>query len=123
MKTLMDLSQEIQKDLKNTSVLLDSFRTTSPETRDFLFSLKRVPPYIVPALLETFAIKHREGEPKFIGDMMSNDTHIGALFVICEDLTDWTYQGISVNGKPMGRPINSALIMELDPAKEIRYVF
>lgn len=119
----MDLSKEIQEDFKKTTDLLDSFRTTSQEVRDFLFSLKKVPPYIVPALLETFAIKHREGEPKTVGQLMSNSTHLGAFFVLCEDGTDWSYVGISSNGKAMGRPFNSDQVMELDSAKEIRYVF
>ncbi len=100
-----------------------SFRTTSTEVRDFLFSLHQVPVYIVPALIDTFAVKHRENEPKTIRDLMSTDAHLGTLFVLVEDGSDWTYQGISTSGKPLCRPFNSALLMELDPNKAIKYVF
>jgi hypothetical protein len=77
----------------------------------------------VPALIETFALKHRENDPKTVRDLMISDRYIGSLFVLVEDGSDWSYQGISTSGKPMGRPINSALIMELDPEKEINHVF
>jgi len=70
---------------------LASFRTTSSEIREFLFSLHSVPVYIVPALIETFAGKHRENEPKTIGDLMSSDVHVGTMFVLVEDGSDWTY--------------------------------
>jgi len=102
---------------------LASFRTTSSEIREFLFSLHSVPVYIVPALLETFAGKHRENEPKTIRDLMTSDAHLGTLFALIEDGSDWSYQGISTSGKPMCRPFNSDLLMELDPEKDIKYVF
>jgi hypothetical protein len=123
MKTLRDLAREIQENPSQTSELLTAFRTTSSEIRDFLFSLRQVPTYVVPALIETFAQKHRENDPKTIRDLMTSEAYVGSFFVICEDGSDWSYQGISSSGKPMGRPISSALIMELDPDKEIRYVF
>jgi hypothetical protein len=76
----------------------------------------------VPALLETFAMKHRENEPKIVRDLM-HPSHVGSLFVIIEDQSDWTYVGISTSGKPLCRPFNSDIIMEIDPEKEIKYVF
>jgi hypothetical protein len=76
----------------------------------------------VPALLETFAMKHRENEPKTVRDLM-HPSHVGSLFVIIEDQSDWTYLGISTSGKPLCRPFNSDMIMEIDPDKEIKYVF
>ena len=103
--------------------LLTSFRTTSKEVREFLFSLQSLPVYLVPALIETFSLKHRENDPKLISDLMCGDRYLGSFFVICEDSSDWTYLGVSTSGKPLGRPINSALVMELDPEKEIRFVF
>lgn len=123
MKTLIDLANEIQNDPKNVLPLLASFRTTSSEVRSFLFSLHDVPAYIVPALLRTFASNHRESEPKTIKDMMDCNTHLGAMFVLVEDSTDWTYQGISSSGKALCRPFNSSMLIELDPSKEIKYVF
>lgn len=122
MRTLRELAKEIQDNPNQISELLTSFRTTSTEVRDFLFSLRQVPPYIVPALLETFAMKHRENEPKTVRDLM-HPSHVGSLFVIVEDQSDWTYVGISTSGKPLCRPFNSDMIMELDPEKEIKYVF
>jgi hypothetical protein len=123
MKTLRDLSKEIQENPNKIDLLLTTFRTTSSEIRDFLFSMRQVPAYIVPALIDTFAIMHRESDPKTVRDLMTSDRYIGSLFVLVEDGSDWSYQGISTSGKPMGRPINSALIMELDPEKEITHVF
>jgi len=122
MRTLKELAKEIQDNPSQISELLTSFRTTSTEIRDFLFSLRQVPPYIVPALLETFAMKHRESEPKTVRDLM-HPSYVGSLFVIVEDQSDWTYVGISTSGKPLCRPFNSDMIMEIDPEKEIKYVF
>jgi hypothetical protein len=85
--------------------------------------MRQVPAYIVPALIETFAINHRENDPKTIRDLMTSEIYIGSMFVLKDDLSDWSYQGVSTSGKPMCRPINSALIMELDPEKEITHVF
>ncbi len=123
MKTLHQLAEEIQENPNKAPELLTSFRTTSSEVRDFLFGLHQVPVYLVPALIKTFAINHRESVPKTIRDLMTSDRYVGSLFVLVEDSSDWSYQGISTSGKPMGRPINSALIMELDPEKEINHVF
>jgi hypothetical protein len=123
MKTLLELANEIQNNPEKATDLLISFRTTSKEVRDFLFSMQTTPAYIVPALIQTFAIQHRENDPKTIRDLMSSDRYIGSLFVIVEDRSDWSYVGVSTSGKPLGRPINSALVMELDPDKEITHVF
>ena len=122
MKTLKELSKEIQDNPNQISELLTSFRTTSTEIRDFLFSMRQVPVYIVPALINTFALKHRESDPKIIRDLM-HPSYVGSLFVVIEDRSDWTYVGISTSGKPLCRPFNSEIVMELDPEKEIRYVF
>lgn len=103
--------------------LLTTFRTTSREVREFLFSLQSVPVYIVPALIVTFSDKHRENDPTTIKDLMNEDRYLGSYFVLVEDGSDWVYLGISTSGKPLSRPINSALIMELDSEKEIKYVF
>lgn len=123
MKTLIDLANEIQNDPKNVLPLLASFRTTSSEVRSFLFSLHDVPPYIVPALLRTFALNHRETEPKIIKDLIDSNKHLGAMFVLLEDGSDWTYQGVSSSGKALCRPFNSPLLMEISSEKEIKYVF
>jgi len=123
MKTLQQLAEEIQNNPENTISLLTSFRTTSSEIRDFLFSMQTTPAYMVPALIKTFAINHRENDPKTVRDLMTGERYIGSLFVMCEDLSDWSFVGISTSGKPLARPINSALVMELDPEKEIKYVF
>ena len=103
--------------------LLTTFRTTSREVREFLFSLQSVPVYIVPALIETFSAKHCENEPTKIRDLMDGDRFLGSFFVLVEDGSDWVYSGMSTSGKPLARPINSALIMEQDPDKDIRFVF
>ena len=123
MKTLQELSKEIQNNPEKATELLISFRTTSTEVRDFLFSLQQVPVYIVPSLIDTFSMKHRENQPKKLGDLMDSMAYVGAIFVLCEDETDWTYQGKSPSGKAMCRPINSQFIFELSPDKEIKYVF
>ncbi len=117
------MAREIQENPDKAKELLSSFRTTSSEVREFLFSLQQVPVYIIPALIETFASKHRENEPKTIRDLMTSSSYVGSLFVISEDRSDWSYVGVSTSGKPLGRPTNSELVMELDPEKEIRYVF
>lgn len=123
MKTLLELSREIQKDPANSTVLINTFRTTSSEVREFLLTLHKVPVYIVPALIETFAAKHIEYEPKTLRDLMVSRRFIGSLFVLREDDSDWSYQGVSANGKPMARPFNSDIIVEMDEDKEIKYVF
>lgn len=123
MKTLYQLAKEIQKNPDQSSELLKSFRTTSKEIIDFLLSMTTTPVYLVPALIETFALKHREGDPKTVEELMNNMSHIGSIFVLVEDGSDWHYVGSSVSGKPLCRPFNSELVMELDPSKEIKYVF
>jgi hypothetical protein len=85
--------------------------------------MRQVPAYVVPALIETFAIRHRENEPKIVRDMMQSSSFVGSLFVLCDDDSDWIYVGISTSGKPMCRPFNSDIIMELDPEKRIKYAF
>lgn len=103
--------------------LLTSFRTTSSEIRDFLFSMQSTPVYMVPALILTFVRNHRESDPKTVRDLMASDRYLGNMFVLCEDSSDWSFVGVSTSGKPLARPINSSLVMELDPDKEIKYVF
>jgi hypothetical protein len=85
--------------------------------------MRQVPVYIVPALIETFAFKHRENDPKTIRDLMQSSSYVGSLFVMIEDESDWSYVGISTSGKPLCRPFNSDLILEQDPDKAIKYVF
>ena len=87
MKTLQQLAEEIQNNPENTISLLTSFRTTSSEVRDFLFSMQSTPAYMVPALIKTFAINHRENDPKTVRDLMTGERYIGSLFVMCEDLS------------------------------------
>lgn len=123
MKTLQQLAEEIQNNPEKVMELLTSFRTTSSEIRDFLFSMQSIPAYMVPALILTFAKNHRENDPKTVRDLMVSDRFLGSLFVLSEDSSDWSYVGVSTSGKPLARPINSALVMELDPEKEITHVF
>lgn len=123
MKTLQNLAKEIQENPHQCSELLGSFRTTSKEVREFLFAMTTTPVYMVPALLETFALRHRENDPKTVGDLMGNRNHVGCIFVLEEDGSDWNYVGSSTSKKPLCRPFNSDLVMELDPDKRIRYVF
>ena len=123
MKTLPELAKEISKNPDQIVELLTTFRTTSREVREFLFSLQSVPVYIVPALIETFSAKHCENEPTKIRDLMDGNKFLGSFFVLVEDGSDWVYAGMSTSGKPLARPINSALIMEQDPDKDIRFVF
>lgn len=85
--------------------------------------MQTTPVYMIPALIQTFYSNHRENEPKTVRDLMTSDRYLGSLFVIREDASDWSYVGISTSGKPLARPINSALVMELDPEKEIKHVF
>jgi len=85
--------------------------------------MQTTPIYMIPALIQTFAVNHREHEPKTVRDLMTSDRYLGSFFVMHEDASDWSYVGISTSGKPLARPINSALVMELDPEKEIKYVF
>lgn len=123
MKTLKELSKEIQSNPDKTSDLLSSFRTTSKEVRDFLFSLTQVPEYIVPALIETFDKGFKENHPQTLRDLMEHSAHLGSLFVLCEDDTDWQYLGKSPSGKAMCRPFNSELVLEISPDKSIKYIF
>lgn len=123
MKTLLQLSKDIQKNPDQRSDLLNSFRTTSKEVRDFLISLNSAPVYLVPALIETFALRHRENDPSTIGDLMKTRDYIGSIFVLVEDESDWNYVGISASGNPLCRPFNSDVVMEMDASKAIRYVF
>jgi hypothetical protein len=123
MKTLRQLAQEIQRNPDQCYELLGSFRTTSKEVRDFLFAMQGTPVYLIPALIETFSLKHRESDPKTVGELMNSKGHIGSIFVLVEDGSDWHYVGSSLDGHPLCRPFNSELVMELDPSKEIKYVF
>lgn len=123
MKTLSQLAEEIQNNPEKVVELLTSFRTTSSEIRDFLFSMQSTPVYMVPALILTFVRNHRESDPKTVRDLMASDRYLGNMFVLCEDSSDWSFVGVSTSGKPLARPINSSLVMELDPDKEIKYVF
>jgi hypothetical protein len=123
MKTLKELAKEIQENPDKLHDLLNSFRTTSTEIRSFLFSLHDMPVYLVPALIETFALRYRSTDPKTLKDLIGVSYFLGALFTLCEDNTDWTYLGVSSSGKPLCRPINSELVIELDPDKAIKNVF
>lgn len=121
--SLIELSKKIQQNPDQLIELLSSFRTTSSETRDFLLSLKNVPAYIVPALIETFAVRHRENFPMTIRDLMSDRKNVGSIFVLVRDDSDWNYVGVSTDGKALCRPFNSEIVTELDPSEAIRYVF
>lgn len=123
MKTLQELADEIKKAPEKVTELLTSFRTASTEVRDFLFSLQQVPVYMVPALIETFTTNHRENRPTKIADLMDSMSYVGSIFVLCEDETDWTYEGKTPSGKAMCRPLNSQFLLELSPEKEIKHVF
>jgi hypothetical protein len=121
--TLFQLSKSVKSNPHKINELLASFKTNSTEVRNFLFSLQDLPPYIVPHLLATFATYHRENDPKKVSSLMSSSRHLGCVFVLAADGSDWVFVGVSTSGKPLGRPIASDLIMELDPEAEINYVF
>jgi hypothetical protein len=103
--------------------LIESFEAENEATRTFLDSIKKNVVYVIPVLIETFAEKYRYDNPKKLRDLMTNRSYIGSLFVLVNDSSDWTYVGVSVNGKPMARPINSDMICELDEDEEIKWVF
>jgi hypothetical protein len=54
---------------------------------------------------------------------MLDRSNIGTMFVLVKDGTDWTYQGLSLRGKPLCRPINSDIIIELDEEDQIKWTF
>lgn len=85
--------------------------------------MQSTPVYLVPALILTFARNHRENDPKTVRDLMVSDRFVGSLFVMSHDMSDWKYLGIDTSGKPQGQPINTCLVIDLDPEKEITHVF
>ncbi len=103
--------------------MIDSFKTDTKEIRLFLDSIRSNVVYVIPALIETFAEKYRYHDPKTLKELMDSESNIGSLFVLVNDQSDWTYVGVSTNGKPMARLINSDLVLELNPDEEIRWVF
>ncbi len=79
----------------------------------------------MPALIETFSSRHRENEPKTVRDLMDADQrYVGSFFALVEDSSDWIFKGATILGKPHASPINNnALLVELDPNKEIKLAF
>lgn len=62
-------------------------------------------------------------QPEKLKDLMIDRSNIGTMFVLVKDGTDWTYQGLSLKGKPLCRPINSDIIIELDEEDQIKWTF
>lgn len=123
MMSLRDLAVAIKSNPENIKDLLASFRTTSEEVRNFVLTLNSIPSYIVPDMIYFFSNKHIENEPRLVIDLMSQNRFIDCFFTLIEDGTDWTYLGVSPNGKALCRPINSHLVLEINPEKEIKYAF
>lgn len=123
MMDLYELSRNIQKNPENYREQIELFKADNQEIRNFLDSIKNNVVYVIPALIETFANKYRYDNPKTLKDLMISRNYIGSLFVMVSDSSDWTYAGISVNGKPLARPINSDMVIELDEKDEIKWIF
>ncbi len=123
MMNLKDLAVAIKLNPENIKDLLASFRTTSEEVRKFVLTLNSIPSYIVPDMIYFFANKHIENEPRTIHELMSQGKYLDCMFTLTEDGTDWTYLGVSPNGKALCRPINSHLVLEINTEKGIKYAF
>jgi hypothetical protein len=123
MKTLHDLSKEIQQHPDRKNELLASFRTSESDIRHFLFSLQEVDVYIVPALLETFAVKWKgSDQPAVIKDFIDKPWALGAVFDDIEG-NGYTFCGVTSSGKAMCRPDNTNLVVELDVNMAVKNVF
>lgn len=120
---LKQLSLEIQKSPQDYHYLIDNFKTDSKELRDFLDSLKSTVVYVVPSLIEHFNNSYQNKSTKTLKDLMVDRENIGTQFVLSKDDTNWTYLGVSVNAKPMCRPVNSDITIELDDQDEIKWIF
>jgi hypothetical protein len=120
--TLKELAMMIQQDPQRVDVLLKTFKAENQQTQDFINSLIPLPVYIVPGMLEAFAQKYRETEPKKISDLMAKSSYIDSMFCIA-DGGSFRYLGISINGLPMCRMDNSHLVLEADKDTPIKWVF
>lgn len=65
----------------------------------------------------------RHQNPKNLKDLMLDRDNIGTQFVLVRDDSDWTYLGVSINAKPMCRPFNSDITIELNEEDEIKWTF
>jgi hypothetical protein len=120
---MKNLAQQIQRNPELKDRLLDSYETDSKEVRDFLDSLKTVVVYVVPALLEAFSTKHQEiNAPKYISDLMSDDSWEGTLF---NDENDnlWQYLGKNKDGDPKCRLERLHVIHTLPVDFKIKWLF
>ena len=123
-KTLLELAKEIELFPERAQKLLSSFEGNTPEEAAFAKSLTNLPAYAITPLLHTFSqYSSPNSIPTKLSDLMKKQSHIGSIFVLVEDNTDWTYQGISASGKPLCRPFNSQHLLELDKDAKIKYVF
>lgn len=126
MKTLTQLSKEIQENPERAQELLVTFQTNHSEIRSFLFSLQELPVYIVPALIESFATKFRGDDPKTLDELVRQTWGVNALFTVSDRdgfNINYTYVGLSTSGKALCRPDNSNLVIELNLDTEIKNVF
>jgi len=120
--TLTQLALAIQSKPESAPNLLEDFKAETKAIQDFIDSLKPLPVYIVPGLINVFTTKYREAEPKTLRDLMNGKNYIGALFADMDGV-GWSYLGISVNGKPMCRPDNSMVVFELEASQKIKWLF
>lgn len=123
MNDLLELSKKIQACPDHCKTLIKEFQTSDEKIKAFVYSLNYIEPFLVPAFIETFVKSQPSELPRTIGELAESKTHLGAIFVLCEDNTDWTYEGVNSNGEIMCRTFNSPLLIPMNPEHKIEYVF
>lgn len=121
MKDYLVLANQVENNPEKKNQLLDSFRTTNAEFRQFLFSLKDVNELIVPALIRTFGAQIEQLQIKTVKDVAQN-SDVGTIF----ELTDggsYKFTGFSLEGYPTFVKLGTKDHVELDITKEVKWLF
>ena len=121
MKDYQVLANQVENNPEKKNQLLDSFRTTNAEFRQFLFSLKDVNELIVPALIRAFGIEQEKLQIKTVKDLAFSED-VGTIFELSEG-GSFKFTGFSEEGNPTFVKLGSKDQIGLDLDQEIKWLF
>lgn len=116
------MAKEIELNPEKVKSLLDSFKSTDESIILFLMTLKQLPPYMVPALIQTFSRKQEDNTVLTFLDVIKNDG-FGTVFESLEDGQTYQFSAIDNYGDATVVKLGSGHQSYMDIKTKIRRKF